>query len=47
MYIFINTYMHAVAIAAKRDHAFQGDLGWVYRRVWRDKRDRDNIVIKI
>lgn len=37
MYAFINTHMHALAIAAKRGPSFQRDSGWTYGKVWLKK----------
>ena len=46
-YILICIYMSVITIGEKRVHEFEGELGQIYGRNWREERKGRNDVIKL
>lgn len=45
MYACTYIYMHAIKINEKRGYKFEGEWGGLYKRVWREERERRNVII--
>ena len=46
MYVYANTYMHAIKTDDKRGHKFAGKWEKQYGRFWKEERERKNIIKK-
>lgn len=39
-----NAHMHAISIDEKRDYELEGEQGEVDGRLWREERERENVI---
>lgn len=46
MYVYANTYMHAIKTDDKRGHKFAGKWKKQYGRFWKEEREGKNIIKK-
>lgn len=44
VYVYTYTFAYVTTINERRRHEFEKEQGWLYRRVWREKREGRNII---
>lgn len=47
IYVYVNTFIHAIKSDVEWAHQFEGEWGVVDRRVWRKESKRRNAVMRL